>query len=473
MKRIASRLLSLFASAALITAMAVPAMAAETAAPVAAPKGISVQLDGKNLSFTDAVPEVNSQRTFLPFRSVFEAMGAQVDYEASTNTVVAVKDGKTLRMVVGQDKATITENGATSSLTMDVAAYAKNNRTYVPVRFAAQAFGCAVGWDQDDQTVIVVDMNKLLKQATSAYHYTYLEKYAQYAKKYETGTWAIKGSLNGTVSSKSANFALPISATMNGVTADTSKIQMAMNMKMDMTSVMALLGSAAGSVTAADKAMLESLKSDGISMDIRGDLTAGKMYMNLSGKAAETAGIPAGTWFSMDMNAAYGGMDYAQIMSISKEMKVGDLITLMASSMDFSDKDGDYLALTTLVNGIAKALADESFVKSGNDYTTSVNYTENGQTASLAFTLTMADGVVTGYKMSGDLNVQGVAVKFAAGVDAKNHMDMTMKMAMADDISVDMTMTADYAVSSTAPSTAPPAGATVLDINNMLSAMGQ
>ena len=42
-----------------------------------APSGIAVQLNGEALTFTDAVPVAQDGRTFLPFRAVFEAMGAE------------------------------------------------------------------------------------------------------------------------------------------------------------------------------------------------------------------------------------------------------------------------------------------------------------------------------------------------------------------------------------------------------------
>ncbi len=49
---------------------------------------------------------------------------------------------------------------------MDVAPYSKGGRTYVPVRFAAEAFSCAVGWDGDEHTVMIVDVETLLGDAT-------------------------------------------------------------------------------------------------------------------------------------------------------------------------------------------------------------------------------------------------------------------------------------------------------------------
>ena len=101
------------AALVLTAALTGSAMAAE------APAGISVQLDGKNLTFTDAVPQARDNRTFLPFRAVFEAMGAVVTNDG--NVITATRDGKTLTMTVGSTAATVEENGTTTAITMDVA----------------------------------------------------------------------------------------------------------------------------------------------------------------------------------------------------------------------------------------------------------------------------------------------------------------------------------------------------------------
>ena len=85
MKKFARRFLALGMALAL-TAGTLPAAFA------AGDSGITVQLDGQALSFTDAVPQVRDQRTFLPFRAVFEAMGAEVSNEGSV--ITATRDGK-------------------------------------------------------------------------------------------------------------------------------------------------------------------------------------------------------------------------------------------------------------------------------------------------------------------------------------------------------------------------------------------
>lgn len=122
MKSMSSRALALALSLTVLSACG-SALAAEddTMLISPAPSGIAVQLNGEALTFTDAVPVAQDGRTFLPFRAVFEAMGAEVSNEG--NTITAVRDGKTLTMTIGSTEATLTEGGASSAITMDVAPY--------------------------------------------------------------------------------------------------------------------------------------------------------------------------------------------------------------------------------------------------------------------------------------------------------------------------------------------------------------
>ena len=199
---------------------------------LAAEGDISVQLDGAPLAFTDAVPQVKDQRTFLPFRAVFEAMGAEVDNEG--NVITAVRGDKTLTMTIGSTEATVTENGVTRSITMDVAPYVVSTpawRTYVPVRFAAQAFDCAVGWDQAAQTAVIVDTEKLVTEAMAGKSYTYLEQLAALGEKYKKGLWDMDASFDMDMSMLTMPM-MTMDGEVKGVMADNAQMDMTMNMKM-------------------------------------------------------------------------------------------------------------------------------------------------------------------------------------------------------------------------------------------------
>ena len=84
----------------------------------------------------DAEPMIQNDRTYVPFRALAEAFGAEVAYDEATQAVTAELNGVTVVMTIGS--ATYTVNGAEK--TMDVAPFINGSRTMVPVRFAAEAF---------------------------------------------------------------------------------------------------------------------------------------------------------------------------------------------------------------------------------------------------------------------------------------------------------------------------------------------
>ena len=144
------------------------------AAPAQAAGTIGVELDDTPLSFTDAVPLAQDGRTYLPFRALFEAMDAEVGWDAATQTVTAVRDGRTVRLTLGQTAVTVEEDGKMVELLTDAAPFARGGRTYVPVRFAAQAFDAVVDWDAETRTVRIVDADKLLDEYEGSF--TLLQK---------------------------------------------------------------------------------------------------------------------------------------------------------------------------------------------------------------------------------------------------------------------------------------------------------
>ncbi len=229
------------------------------AALAAEENGIAVQLDGQNLVFTDAVPQVRDQRTFLPFRAVFEAMGAEVKSEGSV--ITATRDGRTLTMTLNETAATLTEGGKTTPITMDVAPYVDNTtwRTYVPVRFAAQAFGCAVGWDQQTATAVIVDTDMVVEKALEGKGFTYLERLMEYSKKYNEGIWDMEAGFDANMTI--LGMPMTMNGAVKGTVADSTKMSMDMNMKMDMTQFIqsaALLAGEEAQLSPEDQAMLDS-----------------------------------------------------------------------------------------------------------------------------------------------------------------------------------------------------------------------
>ncbi|MCL4424386.1 MAG: stalk domain-containing protein [Firmicutes bacterium] len=115
-------------------------------------KGLKVFVEGKRPDF-DVQPQLINGRSMVPFRKVGEALGAKVDWEAATQTVIAERKG--IRVVLPVGSLTIYINGKPQ--TIDVPAQLVGGRTLVPVRFLSQALGATVDWNDTYQMVIVTD----------------------------------------------------------------------------------------------------------------------------------------------------------------------------------------------------------------------------------------------------------------------------------------------------------------------------
>lgn len=476
MKKMQGRALALALSLSVL-GIGGSALADESApeAPAQTPgSAISVQLDGKNLKFTDAVPQTLDQHVFLPFRAIFEDMGAQVSNEG--NTITAVRGDKTVVMTVGSTDITVTENGVSKVISMDVAPYVDETtwRTYVPIRFAAQSMGCAVGWDQDNQTAILVDTKKMIDSAMAQHEYTYLDKYMEYSNSYQSGAWDMALDFDGTGSMMGSQ-PFTFTGTVDGTVADNSQMDMNMNMKMDMQAFLEdLAQSSDGSTTGLtdeEKDMMDLLKSEGVGMELRADLSTGTMYLTFSGKALEDAGLPVGAWYSIDMSGMYSqmGIDYKELMGLSKSMDVSTVLQAALGSASFTDSDTAYNTVNNLVTEIATALADDAFVKDGDNYTATYALDQDGTGLDISFSLQMKKDAVVGYSL--DMSVSdeqsGMTMDVLAAMDENNQMTATVNMDVASMMTMSMSMKGGYTVGTNAPEITPPDGAVIIPMDQV------
>lgn len=112
---------------------------------------IKVSINGHILTF-DAIPEVREGRTMVPMRTIFEALGMTVEWQASSQTVTAEKENLEIVLRLGSSSAWV--NG--ELVTVDVPAYISEGRTLLPLRFVAETTGAQVSWDSSKRMVAIV-----------------------------------------------------------------------------------------------------------------------------------------------------------------------------------------------------------------------------------------------------------------------------------------------------------------------------
>lgn len=111
---------------------------------------IIVQLDSRILTF-DQPPTIINDRVMVPFRKIFEELGAEISWNQVTQTVTAIKSGTTIELTIGKEEAFI--NGVKKEL--DQPAVLINGRTLVPLRFAGEGLGATVSWDDISRKVSI------------------------------------------------------------------------------------------------------------------------------------------------------------------------------------------------------------------------------------------------------------------------------------------------------------------------------
>lgn len=115
---------------------------------------IQVLYNGERVSFgaTGQNPIMENDRTLVPLRAVFEAMGAEVLWDEAAQKVTAIRQDTTIELTLGD---TMLYKNGQPAMALDVAAKTVNDRTMVPVRAIAEAFGAQVSWIDSAQIVVI------------------------------------------------------------------------------------------------------------------------------------------------------------------------------------------------------------------------------------------------------------------------------------------------------------------------------
>ena len=427
----------------------------------------SLLVNGEPVAFTDAAPVLKDGRSFLPMAATFEALGFPAEdmtWNSATQTASASKDGTTISLTIGKKAIQVTQAGAAAgvSIETDTAPYidAATSRTYIPVGLVADALGYRVAWDGTTSTVIIDDVNAILAENTETYEL--MDQYLDYARKYSQGNYQVEGSYLLTSAPGEMESGAEIINTIGG---DYNLIssQTAMQFAMDMSIGGTIMGA--------------PISPTDMNLDMRADLDTGMLYLysqsedleqlmnnnvQVNGESVEFQ-IPD-QWYSLDMKAvydeAYGPGFYEELIALSavsqeaafaqtlEELLKSDTLILTSTATT-----SDYL------EALNQLLGDSHFQKSGSTYTSTLE--QDGVT--LLFHLYTSGGQVNGYGME------------MTTADPEAQMTMTMEM-KGDDMSlllemagVTMEMDGTYRPSSAAPETEPPAGATVVDLWELLT----
>ena len=515
MKKHLRLLLCTGVTAALLT---LPALAADNDTLPAKQGDFYVMVNGEYITFPDAVPQIRENRSCLPFVAVFEQLGfAEEDmtWDGATGTVTAVKpdvsytsfqgDTKqgdlTVQLTIGSNDITYWYEGNTTAdphghqaqvvehIQSEVAPYVYQNRTYIPFGLLADALGYNVGWDGEVAAVIIDDVDAILAANTEtydrmdeyqAYNRTFVEKNQKV-----TGSYSMDLTMKQKIQETNSDLSFTAKGDYDMITGGTTAFEFDTDMTMDASMVTGGLD-LTGAMTSPEG---EPLFPMDLGFSMRGDTTDGIFYFKLDSKQlGNLNGWDTESWYKMDMAAFYDamseqtGMTYAQLMELSNaslDESFSQLLPQMLKDMPLNSvafTTTDYLELLNTICG------DSHFVKSGSSY---VNTFLNEGGIQGTFTLYTSGGKVNGYAMElkADPNVAGGELSITTSMKGSK-MELAMNMAASQgegqegsgtlyqvDMTLDMMMDGTYQTTSTQPATEPPAGASVVDLMELLGSL--
>ncbi|MCP1184177.1 stalk domain-containing protein [Paenibacillus sp. 1781tsa1] len=116
---------------------------------------ITVQLDDVPLTF-DAAPRMDKGVTYVPFRTVGEALGINITWNSKTQTIKATNTvkGQTTEVVLTVGSTTATVNG--KNVKLPAPPVQREGRVLIPLSSFSNQFGVQVSWNQSTKTVSLV-----------------------------------------------------------------------------------------------------------------------------------------------------------------------------------------------------------------------------------------------------------------------------------------------------------------------------
>ena len=124
---------------------------------------IGLIIEGKYVQL-DQAPLMDQGRVLVPLRGIFEHLGAEMAWDASTGSVIGKKDNTIIQLKIGSDLAYVNNQ----AIKLDVPGKIIDGRTMVPIRFIGESLGVMVNWDMQHKRVIIGNESAPLEDTREA-----------------------------------------------------------------------------------------------------------------------------------------------------------------------------------------------------------------------------------------------------------------------------------------------------------------
>lgn len=119
--------------------------------------GINVMVDGRCVAYTETRPVLTDGVVMVPLASTMASMGVQTGWDHMGSATV-YRQGVALYLKPGSTQARMVErDGTTTTLELGAAPYFQAGETMVPLAPIAQSLGFLGGWDNEYETLVLVD----------------------------------------------------------------------------------------------------------------------------------------------------------------------------------------------------------------------------------------------------------------------------------------------------------------------------
>jgi hypothetical protein len=129
---------------------------------------ITMYLNGTFIA-TDVLPYTSNGLTYVPIKSLTDALGIEtVYYKAEDNSVTISDVHKTIKLFINQSYVLVNNH----EYYIDGRPTIVDGRTMVPVEFVAENFGCKIAWDKLTHSLLITKENlpKILDTPKNEYY---------------------------------------------------------------------------------------------------------------------------------------------------------------------------------------------------------------------------------------------------------------------------------------------------------------
>lgn len=463
-----------------------------------AARSIYIVNGNRTLNITPVL--LHDGRTYAPYDTLFKAFGATADYDEKTRTITVVSGETTVTIPLDNYYSTVTTGDDTYELyNFDMPIEnTSSGKIYVPIRFAAQALGYVVKWDDQTRTITLQTIDELIDESGATY--TVIDRVLAYNRSFAQKSHAFSGTFKLTMDLGSLSAGLGSDAetsaieplTLNGTATgliDGGGQELSMNFKTNISDFAGLM-SGAEAFDAETSALLTQLDNIDINLIVNNE--TGVTYFK-SPLLSVIAGTDQDAWVSIETGeAALLSVDSLGMSDISA-LSLGNPLTEELSFRDIVTKAlkndlrvGGYGDPEETLKTLNNLYSDQAMTKNGDDYVVTIKdssgtlddeedtySSETVTTITFSFAgeifegLSFSSSAATSYEFMDEVLYSNTTkLSYFYSTDGKGGLSMSTSVGETKllDMAVDFT----FSESSEEPLREPAEGSTVISMDDLL-----